>query len=91
MASPFNPVVLAAGALLTAPALYESLVLGLLPAETAGARFAVAVVVIWIGSSLVASLVQATSAPVKPPEPTPVAGQSPLTARPVGAPGEPVT
>ena len=89
MASPTNPLVLLGGALLTAPALYESLVLGLLPAEAAAARFAVAVVVLRIGSSLVGSLVAATSAPRQAPEP-PADGPAPLAARPVGAgSGEP--
>ena len=90
MASPLSPLVLAAGALLTAPALYESLVLGALPAEAAAARFAVAVVFISIGASLVGSLIRATSAPrhsaARSAETDPSSnGPGPLTARPVGA------
>ena len=90
MASPTSPLVLLGSALLTAPALYESLVLGIMPAETAAVRFAVAVVVLCIGTSLVGSLVTATSAPRRAPDP-PGDGPTPLTARPVvKAPGEPV-
>ena len=84
MAAPTRPLVLIGSALLTAPAIYESLELGVLPAETAAVRFAVAAVVLWIGTSLVGSLVAATSAPHHAPDPEPDAS-APLAPRPVGA------
>lgn len=89
MASPFSGWVLGTGALLTAPALHQSLVLGTLPATAAATRFAVAVALVWVGVSLLASLVEGTSARESVPEPVP--GELPAGAPPaVTQPARPV-
>lgn len=61
MASPFSGGVLAAGALLSSPALYDAFVVGAMPISTALTRLFVAVVVCWLGLSTVEALVSATA------------------------------
>jgi hypothetical protein len=54
--------VLAGGALLASPALWAAFVDGTMVLETALVRLGVAVVVVWVGLSLLGSLVEGTSA-----------------------------
>jgi hypothetical protein len=68
MASPFSGGVLAAGALLSSPALYDAFVVGALPISTALTRLVVAVVVCWLGLSTVEALVSATAGSAVPEE-----------------------
>jgi hypothetical protein len=60
MASPFSGLVLGSGALLASPALKDAFVDGTLPIETAVMRLFVAVLVSWIGFSLLGSLLEGT-------------------------------
>ena len=62
MASPFSGPVLASGALLASPALWAAFVDGTMSMETAVVRLGVAVLVAWVGISLLASLVSGTAA-----------------------------
>jgi hypothetical protein len=71
MASPFSGGVLAAGALLSSPALYDAFVVGTMPISTALTRLFVAVVVCWLGLSMVEALVSATAGRPTLPEEAP--------------------
>jgi hypothetical protein len=86
MVSPFSGWVLAGAALFSSPAWHAALVTETLPLETAVARFGIALVVVWVGLSMLGSLVRSTSpAPVRDPSP-PVEGQ--VTTHPAeGPPG----
>lgn len=63
MTSPLSPTVIGLGALLSSPALFASFVDGTLPLETGLIRFGVAMLVSWIGLSMLDALLSATSAP----------------------------
>ena len=63
MTSPLSPSVIGLGALLSSPALFASFVDGTLPLETGLIRFGVAMLVCWVGLSLLDMLLNATSAP----------------------------
>jgi hypothetical protein len=77
MVSPFSGWVLAGAALFSSPAWHAALVTGTLPLETAATRFGIALVVVWVGLSMLGSLVRGTSpAPVGPD--AVVEGQVPL-------------
>ena len=65
MASPFSGLVLGSGALLASPALKDGFVDGTLPIETAVMRLFVAVLVSWIGFSLLGSLLEGTGGPAQ--------------------------
>ena len=62
MVSPFSGWVLAGAALFSSPAWHAALVTETLPLETAAMRFGIALVVVWVGLSMLGSLVQGTSA-----------------------------
>jgi hypothetical protein len=66
MVSPFSGWVLGGAALFSSPALHAALVAGTLPLETAAVRFGTALVVAWVGLSMLTSLVRGTSAPPEP-------------------------
>ena len=83
MTSPLSPTVLGLGALLSSPALLASFWDGTLPIETGLIRFGVAVLVCWVGLSLLDTLLHSTSAPPVPAEPA-----SPLEATQVLPPVE---
>ena len=61
MASPFNGLVLAAGAALSSPTLYEAFIVGSVPIEAALLRFAVVVAVTTVAVTLVQWLFDGTS------------------------------
>jgi hypothetical protein len=70
MVSPFSGWVLAGAALFSSPAWHAALVTGTLPLETAVVRFGIALVVVWVGLSMLGSLVKGTSpAPARPEVP----------------------
>jgi hypothetical protein len=69
MARLLSMPVLGGGALIASPALWAALVDGTMPLETALSRFAVAVVLAWIGVSVLGSLVEGTSPPARPSGP----------------------
>ena len=69
MTSPLSPTVLGLGALLSSPALFAAFVDGTLPVETAVIRFGVALLVCWVGLSLLDALLHSTSAPPTRDEP----------------------
>ena len=69
MTSPLSPTVLGLGALLSSPALLASFWDGTLPVQTGLVRFGVAVLVCWVGLSLLDTLLHTTSAPPQAPEP----------------------
>ena len=56
MVSPFSGLVLGSGALLASPALWDAFVEGTLPVQTAVVRLLVAVLVSWVGLSMLQSL-----------------------------------
>ena len=64
MASPFSGIVLGSGALLASPALWDAFVDGTLSMDTAVIRLVVAIVVSWIGISMLGSLLAQTAEPV---------------------------
>ncbi len=68
MVSPFSGWVLAGAALVSSPAWHAALVTETLSLETAAMRFGIALVVVWVGLSMLGSLVQGTSAPPVRPE-----------------------
>ena len=73
--SPFSGTVLGGAAVLSAPALWASLVTGTAPMDEGLLRYIVAVVVCWVGLSVVAAMVgPAPRMSVRPgaPEGTPV-------------------
>jgi hypothetical protein len=75
MVSPFSGWVLAGAALFSSPAWHAALVTETLPLETAVTRFGIALVVVWVGLSMLGSLVRSTSpGPLRDPLP-PVEGQ----------------
>lgn len=61
MASPFSGAVLASGALLASPALWAAFVEGTMAMETAVVRLGIAVLVAWIGFSLLGFLLAGTA------------------------------
>ena len=61
MASPFSGLVLAAGAALTSPTLYEAIVVGSVPIEDALLRFGIVVAVTTVAVTLVQWLFDGTS------------------------------
>jgi hypothetical protein len=63
MVNPFSGWVLGGAAVFSSPALYSALVAGSLPLETAAVRFGIALVVVWVGLSMLTSLVKGTSPP----------------------------
>jgi hypothetical protein len=63
MVNPFSGWVLGGATLFSSPALYSALVAGALPLETAAVRFGIALVVVWVGLSMLTSLVKGTSPP----------------------------
>jgi hypothetical protein len=65
MASPFSGLVLGSGALLASPALWDAFVEGTLPVQTAIMRLLVAIVVSWLGYSMLGSLLEQTADPVR--------------------------
>jgi hypothetical protein len=71
MTSPFSGLVLGSGALLASPALWAALVEGTMSMDTATVRLVVAVLVSWVGLSLVGSLLDGTTAPTPPSEGAP--------------------
>ena len=60
MVSPFSGLVLGSGTLLASPALWDAFVDGTLPLQTAIVRLLVAVLVSWVGLSLLEMLVSQT-------------------------------
>ena len=81
MVNPFSGWVLGGAALLSSPAWHAALVVGTLPLETAAVRFGIAYVVVWVGLSMLSSLVQGTSP--TPPDAVPHSGvEGPLPVRP---------
>ena len=64
MPSPVSAPVLGSGALLASPALWAAFVDGTMSMETAIVRLGVAVLVSWIGLSLLASLLTGTAEPM---------------------------
>ena len=64
MTSPFSGLVLGSGALLASPALWAAFVDGTMSMDTAIVRLVVAVLVSWVGLSLLASLMDGTAAPI---------------------------
>ena len=84
MASPFSGLVLGTGALLASPALWDGFVEGTLPLQTAIIRLLVAVVVSWIGYSLLGTLLSQTAEPDRRTDETPRALpgiEGPITVR----------
>ncbi len=71
MTSPFSAPVLGSGALLASPALWAAFVDGTMSMDTAIVRLAVAVLVSWIGFSLLASLLEGTAEPTTDTDDTP--------------------
>ena len=71
MVSPFSGWVLGGAALFSSPAWHAALVTGTLPLETAAVRFGIALVVVWVGLSMLSSLVHGTSPAPTPAEPVP--------------------
>lgn len=65
MTSPLTTFVIGGGALLASPALYAGFVAGTLPMGSALVRFAVAVLVVWIGVTALRTLVDGTSEPAR--------------------------
>ncbi len=82
MTSPFSPTVIGLGALISSPALFAAFVDGTLPVQTGVIRFGVALLVCWIGLSLLDTLLHATSAPPTREEP-----RQPIEATSVLPPG----
>ena len=66
MVSPFSGLVLGSGAVLASPALWDAFVEGTLPVQTAIVRLLVAVLVSWVGLSLLEMLVSETGPSVTP-------------------------
>ena len=64
MPSPSSGLVLGSGALLASPALWAAFVDGTMSVETAVVRLVVAVLVSWLGLSLLESLLSGTAEPV---------------------------
>ena len=88
MVSPFSGWVLAGAALFSSPAWYAALVTQTLPPETAATRSGIAIVVVWVGLSMLGSLVRGTSpAPVSDRPDAAVEGQVPLHPADGPAPG----
>ena len=71
MASPFSGIVLGSGAVLASPALWAAFVEGTMSMETAVVRLFVAIVVSWIGFSLLGFLLTGTAAPTTDPDAVP--------------------
>ncbi len=62
MTSPFSGWVLGVAAILTLPALQAAFLDGTMSMQTALIRFGIAALVVWLGVSLLESLMQTTSA-----------------------------
>ena len=71
MASPFSGLVLGSGALLASPAIWDAWVEGTTSVTTAVTRLAVAVLVAWIGFSVLESLLSQTSGTAEGPDAVP--------------------
>ena len=87
MVSPFSGWVLGGAALLSSPAWYAALVAGTLPVETAATRAGIALLIAWVGLSMLHSLVQGTSPAPAPSEPVTASLpgiDGPLPVRPAG-------
>jgi hypothetical protein len=87
MVSPFSGWVVGGAALVSSPAWHAALVAGTMPVETAAVRFGIALLVAWVGLSMLASLVQGTSPAAAPdaaePPPHSLPGvDGPLPVRP---------
>ena len=67
MSSPFSGVVLGFAALVSAPALWSSLVTGTAPLDEGLLRYVVAVLVCWVGIAAVTALVGPAPRPVTQP------------------------
>lgn len=80
MVNPLSGWVLVGAALVSSPAWHAALVTGTLTLETAATRFGIALVVVWVGLSMVGSLVRGTSPAPERSDPSPHDG--PLPARP---------
>ena len=78
MTSLFSPTVLGLGALISSPALFASFVDGTLPLETGVIRFGVALLVCWVGLSLLDTLLHSTSAPPNREPAQPIEGTAVL-------------
>jgi hypothetical protein len=78
MTSLFSPTVIGLGALISSPALFASFVDGTLPMETGIIRFGVALLVCWVGLSLLDTLLHSTSAPPSREPVTPIEGTAVL-------------
>ena len=63
MLSPTSGWVLGAGVVVASPALHAAVVSGTLPWETAAIRLLIAILVSWVGLSMLAALVDQTSEP----------------------------
>jgi hypothetical protein len=77
--------VLVGGALVASPALKDALVDGTMPVATAGVRLAVALVVVWVGVSMLEWLLSRTAEPTpeEPEVPRALPGiDGPVTVRP---------
>ncbi len=86
MSNPFSSVVLGLGALIASPALKACFLDDTLPLSAALTRLGVAILVAWIGTSLLEGLLIRTSAPRRSTAHTPRAlpeVADPLRARPV--------
>ena len=68
--SPFSGVVLGAAAVVGAPALWSSLVTGATPVADGLLRYVVAVLVCWVGLSLVSAMVGPAPTATRTPGPT---------------------
>ena len=86
--------VLGGGALAASPALWAAFVDGTMPTETALVRWAVGIAVVWVGLTLLRSLVEGTAAPSRrtddgAPRSLPAGdGAVPVRAAVVDSPGD---
>ena len=71
MASPFSGLVLGTGALLASPAIWDAWVEGTTSITTAVTRLMVAVLVTWVGFSVLESLLSQTAGPDTGPDAVP--------------------
>ena len=71
MVSPFSGLVLGTGAVLASPALWAAFVEETLSLQTAAVRLAVAILVAWIGFSLLGGLLAGTAEQVDDPDDVP--------------------
>lgn len=81
--SPLSTTVLGGGALLSSPALYQCLVDGTMPLETALTRFLVALVVCWLAGTVLTEFVLPRPAGRPAPPDTSPPPQAPASADPL--------